>query len=42
MAPDVAGDFAAASGVAHQRGVLEIECLDHGCKIVGIAIHVIS
>ena len=41
VAPDVAGDFAAAGGVANERGVLEIECLDHGGKIVGIAVHVI-
>ncbi len=41
MAPDVAGDFAAAGGVADERGVLEIERLDDGCKIVGIAVHVV-
>jgi hypothetical protein len=41
MVPDVADDFAAAGGVAHESGVLEIECLDHGCEIIGIAIHVI-
>ena len=41
VAPDVAGDLAAAGGVAHENGVLEIERLDHGCKIVGIAVHVI-
>jgi hypothetical protein len=41
MAPDVAGDFAAAGGVAHEHGVLKIERLDYGCKIVGIAVHVI-
>jgi hypothetical protein len=34
VAPDVAGDLA-AGGVAHENGVLEIERLDHGCKIVG-------
>jgi hypothetical protein len=41
VAPDVARDFAATSGVAYEHGVLEIECLDHGCEIVSIAIHVI-
>ena len=41
MAADVARDFAASGGVAHQRGVLEIERLDHGRKIVGIAVHVV-
>ena len=41
MATDVAGDFTAAGGVADERGVLEIERLDHGCKIVGIAVHVV-
>src|SRR4030095_16572069 len=28
-------------GVAHQRGVLEVERLDHGRKIVGIPVHVV-
>jgi hypothetical protein len=41
VAPDVAHDLAAAGGVAHEYGVLEIKCFDHGCKIVGIAVHVI-
>jgi hypothetical protein len=27
--------------VAHEYGILEIERLNHGCKIVGIAVHVI-
>ena len=42
VAADVARDFAAAGGVAHQRDVLEIERLDHGGQIVGIAVHVVS
>ena len=41
VAPDVADDLAATGGVAYEHGVLEIECLDHGCEIVSIAIHVI-
>src|SRR3954453_8569442 len=41
MAADVARHFAAAGGVAHQRGVLEVERLDHGGKIVGISVHVV-
>ena len=41
MPADVARDFAAAGGVAHQRGVLQIKRLDHGRKIVGIAVHVV-
>ena len=39
--PDVAGDFAATGGVAYEHYVLEIECLDHVCEIVSIAVHVI-
>ena len=42
VAPDVAGNFSASGGVAHQRGVREIERLDDGRKIVGIAVHVVS
>jgi hypothetical protein len=41
VAADVADDLAAARGVAHKYGILEIECLNHGRKIVGIAVHVI-
>jgi hypothetical protein len=41
VAPDVADDLAAAGGVAHEYGILEIERLNHGCKIVSIAVHVI-
>ncbi len=41
MATDVAGDFAAAGGVADERGLREIERFDDGCKIVGIAVHVV-
>src|SRR5215218_3319801 len=41
VAPDVADDLTAAGGVAHEYGILEIERLNHGCKIVGIAVHVI-
>jgi hypothetical protein len=41
VAPDVADDLAAAGGVTHEYGILEIERLNHSCKIVGIAIHVI-
>ena len=42
VAADIARDFPASGGVAHQRGVLEIERLDDGRKIVGIAVHVVS
>jgi hypothetical protein len=42
VAADVASDFAAACGVAHQRGPLEIERLDHGCEIVGVGVHFVS
>jgi hypothetical protein len=38
---DVASNLAAAGGVTHQRGVLEVKRLDHGCEIVGIAVHVV-
>jgi hypothetical protein len=41
VASDVADHFAAASGVADERSLLEIEGLDHGCQIVGIAVHVV-
>jgi hypothetical protein len=41
VAPDVADDLTAASGVAHKYGILEIKRFDHSCKIVGIAVHVI-
>jgi hypothetical protein len=41
VATDVADDLAAAGGVANEYGILEIERLNHSCKIVGIAIHVI-
>jgi hypothetical protein len=41
VAPDIAGDLPAAGGVAHQGGVSEIEGLDHGCEIVGVAVHVV-
>src|SRR5215203_1033062 len=41
VAPHVADDLAAAGGVAHEYGILEIERLNHSCKIVGIAVHVI-
>src|SRR5262249_49171975 len=34
--------FPASGGVAHQRGVLEIQRLDDGCQIVGVAVHVVS
>src|SRR5262249_25304365 len=42
VAADVARHFSASGGMADQRGVLEIERLDDGCKIVGIAVHVVS
>lgn len=41
VARDVADDLATASGVAHEYCILEIKRFDHGCKIVGIAVHVI-
>ncbi len=42
VAADVARDFSASGGVAHQRDLLEIERFDHGRKIVGIAVHVVA
>jgi hypothetical protein len=42
VACNVARDFAATGGVPHQRGVFEVERLDDGREIVGIAVHVIS
>ena len=39
---NVADDLTTAGGVAHEYGVLEIKRFDHGCKIVGIAVHVIA
>jgi hypothetical protein len=41
MATDISGDFTSTSGVPHKRGIVEIKRFDHGCKIVGIAIHVV-
>jgi hypothetical protein len=41
MATDIAGNFTSASGMAHKRGIIEIKRFDHGCKVVGIAIHVV-
>jgi hypothetical protein len=38
---DVTGDLPAAGGAAHQRDVVEIERLDHGREIVGVAVHVV-
>jgi hypothetical protein len=42
VASNVTGHLSTPGGVAHQRGVLEIQRLDDGCKIVGIAVHVVS
>jgi phosphoribosylformimino-5-aminoimidazole carboxamide ribonucleotide (ProFAR) isomerase len=42
MTADVAGDLSAAGGVADQRDVSQVERLDHGCEIVGVAVHVVS
>src|SRR5687768_12363878 len=42
IAADVARDFSASGGVAHQGDLIEIEGFDHCRKIVGIAIHVIA
>ncbi len=39
---DVAGHFAAARGVAHVNGVLQIERLDQRRKVVGVGVHVVA
>ena len=41
MAADITGDLPAAGGVAYQRGIRQIECVDHGGQIVGVAVHVV-
>jgi hypothetical protein len=41
MATDIASDFTSASGVPHKRDIIELKLFDHGCKVVGIAIHVV-
>ena len=38
MPAEVARHFVATGGVAHQDGILEVERLDHGGKIVGIPV----
>jgi hypothetical protein len=42
VASDVAGDLSAASAVANQGDLVEIQRLDHGGEIVGIAVHVVA
>ena len=42
MPADVAGDFPAAGGVADQRGVVQVERLDDGGEVVGVAVHVVA
>src|SRR5947209_9728935 len=41
MTADVAGDLPAAGGMAHQRDVSQVECLDDGREVVGVAVHVV-
>src|SRR5438067_2886735 len=41
MAPDISCHLAAAGGVTHQRGVMQIEGLDDGRQIVRVAVHVV-
>ena len=42
VAADVARDLAAAGRVTHQGDVVEVEGLDKGREIVGIAVHVVA
>jgi hypothetical protein len=42
VASDIASNFAAACGVADERGASEIERLDDGSKVIGIAVHVVA
>ena len=39
---DVAGDFAAAGGVADEDGVVEVEVVDEAGEVVGIGVHVVA
>src|SRR5262245_34720677 len=41
MAANVASDLAATRGVAHERGVSQIEGFDYGPEVVGITVHVV-
>ena len=42
MAADVAGDLAAAGGVADQDGVVQVERLDQLREVVGVGVHVVA
>lgn len=42
MAADVAGHFAAAGGVADQRGALDIQRVEHGGQVIGVGVHVVA
>ena len=42
MAADIAGDFAAAGGVADVDRILEVELLDQLREIVGVGVHVVA
>ena len=40
MTSDLARDFAAAGGAAHEPGVFQVERIDKRCQIVCLGIHV--
>ena len=42
MAADIAGDLAAAGGMADQHDVLQVEFLDQARQVVGIAVNVVA
>ena len=42
MAADVAGDFAAAGGVADVDRVLQVERFDERREVVGVGVHVVA
>ena len=42
VAADVAGDFAAAGGVADVDGVLQVELFEQRRQIVGVGVHVVA
>jgi len=42
VSADVAGDFAAAGGVADMDRVLQVERLDERGEVVGVGVHVVA
>src|SRR5690606_10886308 len=42
VAADVAGDFAAAGGEAHQGDVAQVQRGDHRGQVVGVVVHVVA